>query len=493
MEINEDDPLPSWNDNIAKRTILSFVKNVIDENSSYYIEPMERIVTFDNDGTLWCEKPQAVEIMFALDRMKIIKPGYKLKSIDNNTLKELIVQTHSGISTDEFHQIVKDWIETARHPETGKLYTEMVYQPMLEFLTFLQDNDFKTYIVSGGDIDFMRPWAFKVYGIPPENIIGSSFNTKFEINKGKSIMMRLREGIFVNDDAKPSAIQQHIGKRPVVAFGNSTGDLDMLKYTQDNINTNLTVLIQHDDQSREYSYNDSLIYNDVKKQGILVVSMKNDWNIIYPTIANSIIAIDILLKPDNIMLQHAKLVNDKFRKVFPKGFSLDSSHQPHITLLQCYVLVDDLDEIYDIIEGIFAKFDKSVKLTAYKYLYIPSDGNGLAGILIKTNPKLLKLQQLIIAAIKPFIQINNSSNAFYTTPEDSNIDKWLIDYVSTFIETASGDKYIPHVTIGVAPTNYLDKLIKEPFQSFNFSLSKGAIYHLGRFGVAAEELMSFHI
>ncbi len=245
------DPLPSWNDGPAKQSIIDFVAKVTKAGSPDFVPVPERIATFDNDGTLWCEQPMPVQFYFALDRVKALAPQHPewktkepfasllkgdLKTAlagGDHALLELIMATHAGMTTVEFEQIVKDWIATAKHPKTGKLYTEMVYQPMLELLAYLRANGFKNFIVSGGGIEFMRPWTEQVYGIPPEQVIGSSIKTKFEMRDGKPVLVRLPELNFNDDKAdKPVGINQHIGRRPIAAFGNSRGDKEMLEYTQ---------------------------------------------------------------------------------------------------------------------------------------------------------------------------------------------------------------------------------------------------------------------
>ena len=243
------DPLPSWNDGAAKQSIIAFVEKVTKEGSPDFVPVAERIATFDNDGTLWCEKPLPVQLFFALDRVKALAPQHPewkdkepFASLLKGDLKtaaaggeraimELLMATHTGMTTAEFEQIVKDWIATAKHPTTGKRFTEMTYQPMLEVLAYLRANGFKNYIVSGGGIEFMRPWAEAAYGIPPEQVIGSSVKTKFELRDGQPVIVRLPELNF-NDDkgGKPVGINQHIGRRPIAAFGNSDGDLQMLQY-----------------------------------------------------------------------------------------------------------------------------------------------------------------------------------------------------------------------------------------------------------------------
>jgi phosphoglycolate phosphatase-like HAD superfamily hydrolase len=301
------DPLPSWNDGSAKKSIIDFVEKVTKEGSPDFVAPNDRVATFDNDGTLWCEKPLAVQLYFVLDRVKTLAPQHpewKTKepfaSILKGDLKtaaasgergliELLLATHTGMTTVEFEQIVKDWIATANHPKTGKLYTEMVYQPMLEVLAYLRANGFKTFIVSGGGIEFMRPWAEKTYGILPEQVVGSSVKTKFELRDGKPVLVRLPEVNF-NDDkgGKPVGINQHIGRRPIAAFGNSDGDLQMLQYTGAGSGARFCLYVHHDDADREYAYDrqDGLAkldkgLDEAAAKGWTVVSMKNDWKTVF--------------------------------------------------------------------------------------------------------------------------------------------------------------------------------------------------------------------
>lgn len=244
------DPLPSWSDGKAKQAVVAFVEQVTKPGSPDFFAAAERIAVFDNDGTLWAEQPMYFQLAFALDRVQALAPQHpewKEKEPFTSLLKgdlkaalaggehailEIVMATHAGMTSAEFEQIVTDWIATARHPVTGRPYTEMVYQPMLELLSYLRENGFKTFIVSGGGIEFMRPWTEKVYGIPPEQVIGSSIKTKFELRDGKPVLVRLPEINFIDDKAgKPVGIQQHIGRRPILAFGNSDGDLQMLQWT----------------------------------------------------------------------------------------------------------------------------------------------------------------------------------------------------------------------------------------------------------------------
>jgi phosphoserine phosphatase len=310
------DPLPAWHGGPAKQSIVEFVSKVTTPGSADFVPPAERIATFDNDGTLWSEQPLPVQLYFALDRVKTLAPQHpewktqepfaSLLKGDMKTalaggehaLLELLMATHTGMSTLEFEQIVKDWIATARHPKTGKLFTEMTYQPMLEVLTYLRANGFKTYIVSGGGIEFMRPWVEQAYGIPPEQVIGSSVKTKFEVRDGQPVITRLPELNFNDDkDGKPVAINQHIGRRPIAAFGNSRGDKEMLEYSQGGKGARFELLVLHDDAAREFAYGPAqglpdaklgafpqAVYDQAKSSGWTVVSMKNDWKQVFPSV-----------------------------------------------------------------------------------------------------------------------------------------------------------------------------------------------------------------
>jgi len=302
------DPLPSWNDGPAKQAIVSFVEKVTKDGSPDFVPPPERIATFDNDGTLWCEQPMYFQLFFALDRVKTLAPQHpewKTKEPFASLLKgdvkgalaggehailEIIVATHAGMTTAEFEKIVADWIATAKHPKFKRPYTECIYQPMVELLAYLRANGFKTFIVSGGGIEFMRPWTEKVYGVPPEQVVGSSIKTKYEMRGGKPVLMRLPEMNFIDDKAgKPVGINEHIGRRPIAAFGNSDGDQQMLEYTQGGDGARLMMLVHHDDAAREFAYgaeskigtfSDALMA-EAKKSGWTVISMKDDWKKIF--------------------------------------------------------------------------------------------------------------------------------------------------------------------------------------------------------------------
>jgi hypothetical protein len=303
------DPLPSWNQTSSKAAILAFVGEVTQDGGPDYVPSDQRIAVFDNDGTLWSEKPFYFQLAFAFDRVKelaVQHPEWKDKQpfkgvLENDVdavlaggehaLLELVMATHAGMTTTEFEQIVTDWISTARHPGTGQLYTAMVFQPMLELLDYLRANDFKTYIVSGGGIEFMRPWVEAVYGVPPEQVIGSSIKVKYELRDDEPVLLRLPEIDFIDDKAgKPVGIHKFIGIRPIAAFGNSDGDLQMLQWTAAGDGRRFMLLVHHTDAEREYAYDrkshvgklDQALY-EAGRRGWTVVDMKREWKVIYPS------------------------------------------------------------------------------------------------------------------------------------------------------------------------------------------------------------------
>jgi phosphoglycolate phosphatase-like HAD superfamily hydrolase len=306
-----DDPLPSWQDGAPKRAIVDFVTRVTREAGSDFVRPAERIATFDNDGTLWVEQPMYIQLAFALDRVKALAPQHPewrdqqpFKAVLEGDLKtlaasgekglmEVIAATHAGMTTGEFEQIVKDWLAMAKHPRFNRPYTDCVYPPMVELLAYLRANGFKTYIVSGGGIEFMRPWTEQAYGIPPEQVIGSSIKTKFEMRDGTPVLMRLPEIDFIDDKAgKPVGIGKFIGRRPILAFGNSDGDLEMLQWTAAGHGARFIGLLHHTDAEREYAYDRTSHVGRLDKaldeahaKGWTVVSMKNDWKRIFPAAA----------------------------------------------------------------------------------------------------------------------------------------------------------------------------------------------------------------
>jgi len=515
------DPLPSWNDGPAKQSIVSFVEKVTREGSPLFVPVPERIATFDNDGTLWCETPVPVQVYFALDRVKALAPQHPewrttepfaslLKgdlrttlAAGDEALLEIVMATHTGMSTVEFGRIVEDWIATAKHPQTGRLFTEMTYQPMLELLAYLRAHSFKNFIVSGGGIEFLRQWGERFYGVPPEQVIGSSIETRFEMRDGKPVLLRLPKLSFNNDKAeKPVAINQHIGRWPIAAFGNSVGDQHMLEYAQGGSGARFGLLVLHDDAAREYAYGPALglpapqlgaftpaLYEQAKRAGWTVVSMKDDWKQVFPFEASSVTAINILLEPDETMLQRCEANNARLLKVFPKGFALDATHRPHVTLLQRFVRTADLDRIYSAAGKVLASADlRGLRMEAVKYYYIPSGNIGLAGIVARPSPELRELQRALIDAVAPLTVAAGGSDAFATTPEDPVIDPLLIDYVSAFVQKSAGEHFSPHVTTGIAPREYLDKMLAEPFEPFTFSPAGAAVYQLGQFGTAAKKL-----
>lgn len=520
------DPLPSWNDGKAKQAIVTFVDKVTKPDSPDFVPVPERIATFDNDGTLWSEQPLPVQLYFALDRVKALSnqhPEWKTQEPFASLLKgdlkaamaggehallEIFMATHTGMTTMEFEQIVKDWIATAKNPKTGKRFTEMTYQPMLELLDYLRGNGFRTFIVSGGGIEFMRPWAEQVYGIPPDQVIGSSVKTKFELRDGKPVLVRLPELNFMDDKSdKPVGINQHIGRRPIAAFGNSRGDKEMLEYTQGGSGLRFELLVLHDDAQREFAYGPARGLPDVKlgafppaldeqakKSGWTVVSMKSDWKTVFPAARSEVTAIDILLEPDSKMLKYSDANNARLLAVFPKGFVLDAEHRPHITLTQRFVRTEDLDKVYTAAERVLVGANvKAMKLEAFKYYYAPAGALGVAGICARPTPEIIKLQADIIAAVEPFTVESGPIGAFTATHDDPASDAALIQYVSTFVPKMSGENFNPHVSTGVAPRDYLDKMNAEPFQSFVFSPAGAAVYQLGPFGTAAKKLKAWDL
>jgi phosphoglycolate phosphatase-like HAD superfamily hydrolase len=515
------DPLPSWNEGKAKQSIITFVEKVTKPGSTDFVPVPERIAVFDNDGTLWSEQPMPTQFYFAVDRVKALSsqhPEWKTQEPFASILKgdyqtalaggdhallELMLTTHAGMTTDEFAQIVKDWIATAKHPTSGKRFLDMTYQPMLEVLAYLHANGFKTFIVSGGGIEFMRAWAEQAYGIPPEQIVGSSVKTKFELRDGKAVLVRLPELNF-NDDKgdKPVGINQHIGRRPIAAFGNSVGDQQMLEYTQGGSGTRFELLVLHDDAAREFAYGPARGLPDVKlgfftpaleehanKDGWTIVSMKNDWKTVFPAATSETTAIDILLEPDATMLEHASANNARLLSVYHTGFALDETHRPHITMVQCFVRTADLDKVYAAEQKVFiVAHVNAMKLEAFKYYYAPTGATGVAGICARPTPEILKLQADVIAAVKPYLQATGPIGAFTAPHNDPAIDSAIIQYVATFVPNMSGEHYNPHVSTGVAPKEYLDKMLAEPFEPFTFSPAGAAIYQLGPYGTAAKKL-----
>jgi phosphoglycolate phosphatase-like HAD superfamily hydrolase len=306
--VSAADPLPSWREGPAKQAIVDFVARVTAEGGADFVAPAERIAVFDNDGTLWAERPVYFQLFFALDRVKALAPEHPewreqqpfkaalegdfetLKAGGEHALLELVMATHGGTTTDEFAGIVEEWLATAKHPTSGRPFTQMVYQPMLELLDHLRAHGFKTYIVSGGGIEFMRPWVERVYGIPPEQVIGSSIKTEFAVRDGEPVLVRLPEIDFIDDKAgKPVGINRHIGRRPLAAFGNSDGDLQMLQWTDAGPGSRFCLYVRHTDAEREWAYDrESSIgrldkgLDEAEARGWTVVDMKRDWLRVFP-------------------------------------------------------------------------------------------------------------------------------------------------------------------------------------------------------------------
>jgi len=302
------DLLPSWNDAAGKRAIVGFIEATTTPTSKRYLPPAERIAVFDNDGTLWAEQPLYFQLAFALDRVKAMAPQHPewrdqepFASLLKGDLKgalaggehailEIVMATHGGMTTDEFEKAVRDWLATARHPKTGRPYTEMVYQPMVELLAYLRANGYKTFIVSGGGIEFMRPWTERVYGIPPEQVVGSSIRMTYELRDGKPVIARLPEIDFIDDKAgKPVGIQKFIGRRPVLAVGNSDGDFEMLEWATSGSGARLGLIVHHDDAAREWAYDrESSVgrlargLDEGPRRGWVIVSMRDDWATVFP-------------------------------------------------------------------------------------------------------------------------------------------------------------------------------------------------------------------
>ncbi len=303
----QTDPLPSWNDVPSKRAITDFVARVTRQGGPDFVPPAQRIATFDNDGTLWVEHPMYVQLAFALDRVKALAPLHPewketqpFKAVLEGDMKtlgesgehgmaELVMATHAGMTTEEFEKIVTDWLATARDARFKRAYTELSYLPMIELLAYLRANGFKTFIVSGGGVEFMRPWTERVYGVPPEQVVGSSIKTKFQMRDGRPELFRLPEVNFIDDKAgKPVGINEFIGRRPIAAFGNSDGDLEMLQWTTMSGGARLGLLVHHTDAVREYAYDRNTSFGRLDKaldvaavNHWVVVDMKNDWKRIF--------------------------------------------------------------------------------------------------------------------------------------------------------------------------------------------------------------------
>jgi phosphoglycolate phosphatase-like HAD superfamily hydrolase len=303
-----DDRLPSWHDRQAKRAITDFVRRVTQEGSGDFVPPAQRIAVFDNDGTLWAEQPVYVQFAFALDRVKALAPSHPewkrkqpfkgvlegdrkaVAAAGERGLLEILAATHVGNTTEEFAQAVSDWLREAKHPTIGRPYTELVYQPMLEVLGYLRANGFKTFIVSGGGVEFMRPWVERVYGIPPEQVVGSRAKVQYEVKDGRPALRRLAAVDLIDDKAgKPVGIHQVIGRRPIAAFGNSDGDFEMLEWTTAASGPRFGLIVHHTDAAREWAYDRASHVGTLARgldeaatRGWTVVDMRQDWKVIYP-------------------------------------------------------------------------------------------------------------------------------------------------------------------------------------------------------------------
>lgn len=302
-------PLPSWNDTITKKAVVTFVEKTTREGSADFVPPPERIAVFDNDGTLWSEQPMYFQAAFLIDRVKALAPEHPewkenepfasvlkgdiagVMASGKKGLMELMAATHAGMTTDQFSKTVTDWLTTAKNPKTGKLYADMVYQPMVELLAYLRENGYKTFIVSGGGIEFMRPWTEKVYGIPPEQVVGSSLKLKYEYRDGKPVLLKLAElDLYDDKEGKPVGIQSHIGRRPIFAAGNSDGDFQMLEWTTSGEGPRFGLIVHHTDAEREFAYDRDSHFgkldkalDEAPKRGWTVVDMQKDWKVVFPS------------------------------------------------------------------------------------------------------------------------------------------------------------------------------------------------------------------
>lgn len=300
-------PLASWNDGPARQAIVRFVTDVTTPGSPSYVAPEDRVAVFDNDGTLWSEQPMYFQLAFAIDRVRALAPAHPewketqpfkaalegdvkaLAASGERGLLELVMSTHAGITSDEFALVVREWAKTARHPTLRRPYTELTYAPMRELLDYLRASGFKTYIVSGGGVEFLRVFAEELYGVPPEQVVGSSIKTRYEVRDGRPVIVRLPEIDFIDDKAgKPVGIHKFIGRRPIAAFGNSDGDVEMLEWTTSGPGRTLGLIVHHDDGAREFAYDRASAIgrldralDEAGRRGWVVVSMKSDWRNVY--------------------------------------------------------------------------------------------------------------------------------------------------------------------------------------------------------------------
>jgi 2'-5' RNA ligase/phosphoglycolate phosphatase-like HAD superfamily hydrolase len=523
----ETDPLPSWNDGPAKQAIVAFVKETTDQASAKFVPTAERIAVFDNDGTLWPENPIPFQLAYAVDTLKHMaaeKPELNddpmvqaalagdfaklLEGPHHDGLLHIVALTHAGMTTDEFKAKVENWLSTARHPRYGKPYDQLTYQPMQEVLSYLRANGFKTFIVSGGGADFMRVWSERVYGIPPEQVVGSAGRANYELKPSGPVLVKTLDYLFVDDkEGKPVGIYEFIGRRPIAAFGNSDGDKAMLEYTTiDNPRPSLGMIIHHTDAEREYAYDThpkssgKLVeaLRDAPRRSWIVVDMKSDWKRVFafepkgPSgVDDRLIAIDVLLEPDGKMLEEAANWNAQMREQSPEGFALDEQHSPHITLVQRFIAESDLGSVLAAVDRVKSAFDvANMQMTATGLYHIPSGKIGVAGIVIEPSDKLLALQQAVIEAVNPFARTGGDESAFVPDATGMPFDPLLFKYVDTFVPNQTGKKFNPHVTIGIAPLGWLEDLEKQHFSSFTFGTKGIATYQLGNFGTASKRLDS---
>jgi 2'-5' RNA ligase/phosphoglycolate phosphatase-like HAD superfamily hydrolase len=521
----QTDPLPSWNNGTAKEAIITFVKQITDHAGPEFVPPAERIAVFDNDGTLWPENPMPFQLAYAVDTLKQMAAqnpelnkdpmvaaalagdfAKLLEGPHHDGLLQIIALTHAGMSTEVFKAKVEGWLATARHPRFGKPYDQLTYQPMQELLSYLRANDFKTFIVSGGGADFMRVWSERVYGIPPEQVVGSTGRTKYELTPSGPLLTKTLDYLFVDDkQGKPVGIHEFIGRRPIAAFGNSDGDKAMLEYTTiANPRPSLGVIIHHTDAEREYAYDahpkssGKLVeaLQDAPQRGWIVVDMKSDWKRVFPFEPKSssekddrLVAIDVLLEPDRRMLEAAEQWNKRLREQMPEGFKLDQTHRPHITLLQQYVSEKDLDAVVAAVKSLAASVNLGdLKLTANGLYHIPSGKIGLQGITIKPSEEILALQAKVIQAMAPFRKSGGDQAAFVPDPTGTPFDPVLFKYVDSFVEKQAGKNFNPHVTTGTGPLEWVKQREEKPFKSFEFGVDKLTVYKLGNFGTAAKRL-----
>jgi hypothetical protein len=512
-------PLASWNEGPAKSAILDFIGRVTTAGGTEYVAPDARIAAFDNDGTLWCEHPLQPQVFFVIDRVKALAaedPGLNerqpfkalleqdlktLLGLGKQALVELAFATHAGMTEEQFDAMARDWIATATHPRVGQAFKDCAFRPQLELLHLLRANDFKIYIVTGGGVDFVRALSGEVYGVPRAQVIGSRAKTRLDRQGGTVHVTKLAQLDSFNDgEAKPRNISQHVGQRPLLAFGNSDGDLDMLLHVKSGPGARLALLLHHDDDQREVAYDRDFrlsplaeALDKAKDYGLTLVSMKQDWKTVFDqppeeTPMTDAIAIDILLEPDSAMIDHAKGVNAGLRENYPEGFAIDPAHSPHITLVQRYVRSDALEAVASAVtEAVQKGPSLPLHLKAEGYSSIDAQGLGLVNYRVERTPDLIDLEGRVVSAVQPFAVSGGTGEAFARSPGEE-INDLTIEYVEGFVPAASGEKYAPHVSLGVAKLDFVEALKREPFVPFAFDGLTVAIYQLGNFGTAQKRL-----